>query len=110
MADPLTLFFSVLSFPSPSPSPSSSPFSPLPLPPFSPSPSPFLSHINNTNPPQPAMMTMGTNPDEWPGYDMYYWGMTYRWIIRDCKLPDPGTFAVIGMASFMGGSGRISVM
>jgi len=44
------------------------------------------------------------------GYDMYYWGMTYRWIIRDCKLPDPGTFAVIGMASFMGGSGRISVM
>ena len=43
-------------------------------------------------------------------YDMYWWGVTYRWIIRDCKLPDPGTFAVIGMASFMGGSGRISVM
>jgi chloride channel 7 len=58
----------------------------------------------------PAMMTMGTDPNDWLGYDMYYWGMTYRWIIRDCKLPDPGTFAVIGMASFMGGSGRISVM
>ena len=57
-----------------------------------------------------AMMTMGTDPSEWLGYDMYYWGMTYRWVIRDCKLPDPGTFAVIGMASFMGGSGRISVM
>ena len=43
-------------------------------------------------------------------YDMYHWASTYRWIVRDCKLPDPGTFAVIGMASFMGGSGRISVM
>lgn len=31
-------------------------------------------------------------------------------MIRDCRLPDPGTFAVIGMASFMGGSGRITVM
>jgi H+/Cl- antiporter ClcA/CBS domain-containing protein len=58
----------------------------------------------------PEMMTLGTDPSAWLGYDMYYWGMTYRWIIRDCKLPDPGTFAVIGMASFMGGSGRISVM
>jgi H+/Cl- antiporter ClcA len=43
-------------------------------------------------------------------YDMYSWAAEYRWIVRDCKLPDPGTFAVIGMASFMGGSGRISVM
>jgi chloride channel 7 len=43
-------------------------------------------------------------------YNMYWWGMVHRWVIRDCKLPDPGTFAVIGMASFMGGSGRISVM
>merc|ERR1711871_1478761 len=32
------------------------------------------------------------------------------WMARDCKLPDPGTFAVIGMSAFMGGSGRISVM
>jgi H+/Cl- antiporter ClcA len=46
-----------------------------------------------------------------PGrFDMYYWAATYRWIVRDCKLPDPGTFACIGMASFMGGSGRITVM
>jgi chloride channel 7 len=43
-------------------------------------------------------------------YDIYHWASTYRWIVRDCKLPDPGTFAVIGMAAFMGGSGRISVM
>ena len=35
---------------------------------------------------------------------------TYRWMVRDCKLPDPGTFSVIGMSAFMGGSGRISVM
>ena len=46
-----------------------------------------------------------------PGrFDMYYWASTYRWIVRDCRLPDPGTFACIGMASFMGGSGRITVM
>ena len=46
-----------------------------------------------------------------PGrFDMYYWASTYRWIIRDCRLPDPGSFACIGMASFMGGSGRITVM
>jgi H+/Cl- antiporter ClcA len=51
-----------------------------------------------------------TPSGEAQAYDMYWWGVTYRWIIRDCKLPDPGTFAAIGMASFMGGSGRISVM
>ena len=36
--------------------------------------------------------------------------MVYRWIIKDCSLPDPGTYAVVGMAAFMGGSGRITVM
>jgi H+/Cl- antiporter ClcA len=44
------------------------------------------------------------------GYDVYQWASSYRWMVRDCKLPDPGTFAVIGMSAFMGGSGRISVM
>lgn len=43
-------------------------------------------------------------------YDMYQWASEYRWMVRDCTLPDPGVFAVIGMAAFMGGSGRISVM
>ena len=43
-------------------------------------------------------------------YDVYHWSTHFRWMIRDCRLPDPGTFAVIGMASFMGGSGRITVM
>ena len=43
-------------------------------------------------------------------YDVYHWSAHFRWMIRDCRLPDPGTFAVIGMASFMGGSGRITVM
>jgi chloride channel 7 len=42
--------------------------------------------------------------------DLYYWEMIYRWIIRDCYMPDPGTYAVVGMAAFMGGSGRITVM
>ena len=56
------------------------------------------------------MMNYGMHPDAWPNYNMYYWSSIYRWIIRDCKLPDPGSFAVIGMASFMGGSGRITVM
>ena len=36
--------------------------------------------------------------------------MIYRWVIRDCRMPDPGTYAVVGMAAFMGGSGRITVM
>jgi H+/Cl- antiporter ClcA len=44
------------------------------------------------------------------GYDVYQWASSYRWMVRDCKLPDPGVFAVIGMSAFMGGSGRISVM
>jgi H+/Cl- antiporter ClcA len=56
------------------------------------------------------VMNYGLHPDTWPNYNMYYWSTVYRWIVRDCKLPDPGTFAVIGMASFMGGSGRITVM
>lgn len=40
----------------------------------------------------------------------YYWSATYRWVARDCGLPDPGFYAVVGMASFLGGSGRITVM
>merc|ERR1711871_15288 len=48
--------------------------------------------------------------DESCSMDITYWSESYRWMIRDCKLPDPGTYAVIGMASFMGGSGRITVM
>ena len=38
------------------------------------------------------------------GYDVYKWASNYRWMVRDCKLPDPGTFSVIGMSAFMGGS------
>lgn len=39
----------------------------------------------------------------------YYWSSTYRWIGKDCNLPDPGVYAVVGMAAFLGGSGRITV-
>lgn len=39
----------------------------------------------------------------------FFWSSTYRWIGRECNLPDPGVFAVVGMASFLGGSGRITV-
>ena len=42
--------------------------------------------------------------------DLYYWELIYRWVIKDCSMPDPGTYAVVGMAAFMGGSGRITVM
>jgi chloride channel 7 len=42
--------------------------------------------------------------------DVYFWSTIYRWMIRDCSMPDPGTFAVVGMAAFMGGSGRITLM
>ena len=40
----------------------------------------------------------------------YFWSTTYRWAARDCNLPDPGVYAVVGMAAFLGGSGRITVM
>ena len=42
--------------------------------------------------------------------NLYYWSGTYRWELFDCAMPDPGTFAVLGMAAVMGGSGRITVM
>ena len=42
--------------------------------------------------------------------DTYLWSSVYRWIGRECRLPDPGMYAVIGMASFLGGSGRITMM
>ena len=43
-------------------------------------------------------------------YDTYYWSTYVRWIARSCRMPDPGTFAIVGAASFLGGSGRITVM
>jgi H+/Cl- antiporter ClcA len=39
----------------------------------------------------------------------YYWSTIYRWVGRECNLPDPGVYAVVGMASFLGGSGRCGV-
>jgi chloride channel 7 len=39
----------------------------------------------------------------------FYWSSVYRWVGRECNLPDPGVFAVIGMAAFLGGSGRITL-
>ena len=42
--------------------------------------------------------------------DTYFWSTVYRWIGRDCRLPDPGMYAVVGMAAFLGGSGRITMM
>lgn len=42
--------------------------------------------------------------------NLYYWSTVARWMVRSCRMPDPGTFAIVGAASFMGGSGRITVM
>ena len=43
--------------------------------------------------------------------DAYYWSTYVRWLIRSsCRMPDPGTYAIVGAASFLGGSGRITVM
>jgi chloride channel 7 len=42
--------------------------------------------------------------------DTYFWSTEYRWEGRDCQLPDPGMYAVVGMAAFLGGSGRITMM
>ena len=49
-------------------------------------------------------------PLDGPLENTYFWSTVYRWAARDCKLPDPGMYAVVGMASFLGGSGRITVM
>ena len=43
--------------------------------------------------------------------NLYYWAEML--IVGRCKtadMPDPGTYAIIGMAAIMGGSGRITVM
>jgi CBS domain-containing protein len=42
--------------------------------------------------------------------DTFYFSTYTRWMVRTCRMPDPGTFAIIGAASFLGGSGRITVM
>ena len=43
--------------------------------------------------------------------DTYYYSTYVRWLIRSsCRMPDPGTYAIVGAASFLGGSGRITVM
>lgn len=39
-----------------------------------------------------------------------YWSTEYRWIMWQCGVPDPGVYAIFGMAGFMGGSGRITMM
>ena len=42
--------------------------------------------------------------------DTFYWSTIYRWVGLECRLPDPGMYAVVGMASFLGGSTRITMM
>jgi chloride channel 7 len=42
--------------------------------------------------------------------DVYYWSSYVRWMVKSCRMPDPGTYAIVGAASFLGGSGRITVM
>ena len=42
--------------------------------------------------------------------NIYYWSTQVRWAVKACRMPDPGTYAIIGAASFLGGSGRITVM
>lgn len=39
----------------------------------------------------------------------FYWSTVYRWVARDCGMPDPGVYAVVGMAAFLGGSGRLTL-
>ena len=50
------------------------------------------------------------DPSAWMFDDTYFWSTVYRWIGRDCRLPDPGMYAVVGMAAFLSGSGRITLM
>ncbi len=50
------------------------------------------------------------DPSSWMYQDTYFWSTVYRWVGRGCRLPDPGMYAVVGMASFLSGSGRITMM
>eukprot|EP01043_Picozoa_sp_COSAG02_P009157 COSAG02_NODE_306_length_25175_cov_76.540118_18_plen_820_part_00 len=47
---------------------------------------------------------------DWMFDDTYFWSTVYRWAGRDCHLPDPGMYAVVGCAAFLSGSGRITMM
>jgi chloride channel 7 len=40
---------------------------------------------------------------------MAQWSHEYHSLLAECGWPDPGSYAVIGAASFMGGSGRITL-
>ncbi len=67
-----------------------------------------------------GLVAMEWRRNNCPGYEnldhdlassnMYYWTGSYRWTLYDCTMPDPGTYAIIGMAAIMGGSGRITMM
>ena len=46
---------------------------------------------------------------DWMFESTYFWSTVYRWVGRECNLPDPGVYAVVGMASFLAGSGRITM-
>ena len=47
---------------------------------------------------------------DWMFDDTYFWSTVYRWVGRECHLPDPGMYAVVGCAAFLSGSGRITMM
>ena len=51
-----------------------------------------------------------TSSDSLAFSNSYYYSTYTRWMVRSCRMPDPGTFAIVGAASFLGGSGRITVM
>jgi CBS domain-containing protein len=53
---------------------------------------------------------MYNDPSDWLFDDTYVWSTVYRWVGRDCRMPDPGMYAVVGMAAFLSGSGRITLM
>ena len=52
----------------------------------------------------------GGDPTDWMYDNTYFWSTVYRTIASDCKMPDPGMYAVVGMSAFLSGSGRITLM
>lgn len=62
-----------------------------------------------TNPLYWSNSTGSGDPSDWMFDNTYYWSTIYRWVARDCRLPDPGMYAVVGMAAFLSGSGRITL-
>jgi CBS domain-containing protein len=69
-----------------------------------------FSTVNMTDPGAAHRSLGESEPGDWMFDNTMFWSTVYRWVGRDCRLPDPGMYAVVGMSAFLSGSGRITMM